>query len=1564
MFLRPALPVMTGDRSVFGTFGKLAAGRAAAALLLAFAGLAGLPRGAGAADAEGLRRELGVAFPGIEPITRPGRADEHDLGLSSTDEDIHAVLARIAEAEAASSQRQWVKAAGKFQDVLDRHGEALVPAGGGRYVPAWRYCTVRLLALGPAARAAYRASYGAAARAALEAARSARSRRGLTAVARRYGATTSGLRALDVLASLDLEHGRAGSAARQCLRRIELDPTRARPEPRLIAKLAVALARSGRGEALEKLAGTAAKHYRREGFAHEGRRIELAAFVRGQLEGMVRGSDGGPSSAAYDAVRPGLLLWRVPLPAAPGVRSSLVVPPPVKAVSPEFAAFRPVIGRGVVYCQSRDAVRAIDRFTGRVFWSIDLPRWWSRRTVRLPDRAQPVHRAAGVVSPSLAGGDLLVSFTTVGSSGPFSVAHFGRIDAFPVSSLKRPESTLGSVSTATESGPLRPDQWQMPLRFVSRAVRMGRTVCVAARGSSSDSEAYLLGYDLSAERCLWRTRVGAGGWAGQSGALARLTEGSPVVEHAGLACYGSDLGTVAAVDPADGSLVWLLKYPRKDVLVRTLTTVGGQTLATTAPPNEPIAADGLLFVLPADSEELLALDAATGAVKWRRSRDDGHVKTLYLLAVHDGRVYLSGSAALCLDAATGKTLWRSVPFRAFPVGRGVLARDYLMCPVQRGIEMVDLRREGRLAEPVDWHGWRRVPAGSGNLTLLDGTLLVTRNDSLSAFAAKDAESRLRAAAGKRPTAAEPRLELAALYASGGRWSEAAGAYRAALPLLEARGAASGERAAFVRGLLVEALLEQAGGHETDGRWPEAAKVLGQVLALDRAPGPRRSLTAVRRARALVRTGEVKGGLAILHGVLGTAGDLELALPGGLFGGPSGRTVRADVLAAEQIAGVLRERGPAAYAPYEAEAAKAVKSAPSAEAAFQTVSRRYPNSGAAGELRLARAGRAIAVRRFASAAGELLAVERLCPGVKAGEVARERARLAASQRRPAAPAPEGRGKLLSTVWSRPLTARTTAASVAELGAGGPGRGEADHLMLARGKSLRAYDPASGKLAWRTGVGFLGVTFQAGGIAPSGMPRPAVEFIQVVKGYAAERAGAKAGDLLVSFGGRRIRDKNDLIQVCGTTQPGTEVELVVLRREGARPGGAGPRTRRVVLRAVIGDRPEQIREPDAANGLRSLPVNVHESARVVGVEGDTVIAETDLALLWINRSTGRIVRRAIVGGLPDQDWRVSAARDRVSAARGHRPVLGSGSVLATKPAGGVMCFDLAGRRRWSCRLSATPGGETGLAVLRMRAWNGRTAVLAGPRLGAVRPFKPHLFVFDTFGGAEFFHVGFDLSGMLDECRLVPADDKLVVSVPGRLFCYDAATGRQQWELKAQDLTGTRFPEVLYHAGKVVAVVNWRVVVVVDLATGKVEWRKQSKGSIRRVVVDGGPKPGEERLFVAQESDAKYSVECYKTMTGGRLWKTQVAADVWLGHRIPVPFAEVVDGRLFLVQHLTDDERRTQPPSIAAIRVSDGALLKYVSLEQGGRYNKVFGGKTRGGVIGLITGSGLIGLSAGGK
>jgi outer membrane protein assembly factor BamB/tetratricopeptide (TPR) repeat protein len=1497
----------------------------------------------------------------VAPITDLPRAQHRDPGLSPPDEELAVVLRDMARAEDAAARGQWVKAAARFQELLDRHGRAVVPVGDRLYLPAWRYVALRLLALDEPALARYRAAYGQAARRALERASDDRSRSALLIVARRYPVAPAGLDALERLADLDMQRGRALAAARFCLTRLELDPA---PDPPsdVLAKLALAVARSGRRSWLAEIRAAVQAHLHDTPVRRAGLDVPLGRLVAALLSSMPdeREPEPGPAIAPR-AVLPEVLLWRLPLedPDADDADGVFRRTLPGEGARAPLPPFCPARRDGILYCQSATHLRAVDLATGRILgevrFSLAGPRVAVPRVFRRPNGGELVRRHPGVVGPALLGRAVGVAgITFLSGKDRFQGATpYGRLDVFAARPSDGWDRTLWSVNTRSETEQAEPEGPTPALRVVSCPVRAADVVCVAARYAHSDSDAFLLGYAAADGRRLWRRRVAAATWAGDPAHRSELPDGSPPVARRGVVYYASDLGTVAAVEASTGELLWVTRYEHERNLALTVNDAEG-AIQVAFPPNplvivEPKSGnDGALCVLPSDSKYLYVLNLRTGQVRWRRKRTTDDAAYLYLLAADRRGVYVSGNRAACFDPTFSLPRWRSPVFGAFPAGRGVVARDAVLCPLENGIAVVDLKAPDRKVRRIAWDACGRKdgpPVGPGNLTLADGCLVVSGRDALAVFADAATERRLEAKAREEPDHPAPLLELAAIHRARGQYAAAAEMCSRALRRLRA----GHTRRTAARALLADACEELARRSEARGAWAEAGAHLEAAAAAVPDPADAARI-AIRRARALEKAGRMDAAAAALDTVLEKHGDRELEVSHPFAGLPAGLRLRARALAAAELGRLIAEHGARVYAPFERRARELL-----ATSGPPAVVRRYPNSSVAATVRLDRASRALKERRLAAASGHLLGLRRLRPATRTADTARLAKRIRETSGRRPEPARPGRANLLELLWrAAPESAPTHATCDAARGARAAGQPMGRRLLFAAGKSLEAYDMVTGRRRWRSGVGWLGVSFRAASVAPGGHPRPAIELAEIIPGQPAEAAGLQEGDLLLAFDGHPVRRTAGLPQLCGTTLPGRTVEVTVLR-----PAPRG-RLRKLDVSVHLGDRPDTVREgPD----WRPIPTSAHEFIRAVGVEGNALIAEADQTLLWVDRETGRRLARTFIAPMPEARLHTYRREYATLLARGPTPRLGDGCIVAATGAGELVCLELlaapaaGARRRWSVNLAA--GNDGRRSVLRLALTAGRAAALSGRVDVRTGKFSPRLQVFDVLSGRELVRRDWETEHLLDECHLAaPEDGILVVAVRGEVTGLDLRTGKTLWTLHDEEAGGRSVTELHCGGGRLVALADGRTrLVSVELRqNGGRRWTQAVGGVVRRLLLREG------RVVAVFETGRGVEVACLNLPNGRERWRAAaVEAGRLRSSDEGVPYAEVIGGRLFLALNLRPEDRKGRPARVVVVRISDGKRLGSVGVNIEGRYN-VLSGKARGGVLGLVTEAGLFGLSTG--
>jgi len=264
----------------------------------------------------------------------------------------------------------------------------------------------------------------------------------------------------------------------------------------------------------------------------------------------------------------------------------------------------PTVVGGLAYIPSGDgSLRAVDLNSGTVRWRAELD--------------SPLHS-----TPAVAGNRIVVT------------TRDGRIVAL--------DRDGGKERWQVTTGPLLPFPWghESGDVYVSSPVVSGGTVVAGA----GDGMVYAV--DLASGRVRWR------------GATEGRVRSSPAVDG-GTVYVGSADGRVYAFDLATGAERWRFETEG----VGHFSGDFGYDRRTIQ--SSPAVADGMVYVGARDGK-FYALDAATGALRWRVSHETSWINTSP--AVVDGVVYLGSSDASivqAVDALTGKERWRKKLGRAF-----------------------------------------------------------------------------------------------------------------------------------------------------------------------------------------------------------------------------------------------------------------------------------------------------------------------------------------------------------------------------------------------------------------------------------------------------------------------------------------------------------------------------------------------------------------------------------------------------------------------------------------------------------------------------------------------------------------------------------------------------------------------------------------------------------------------------------------------------------------------------------------------------------------------------------
>jgi outer membrane protein assembly factor BamB len=387
---------------------------------------------------------------------------------------------------------------------------------------------------------------------------------------------------------------------------------------------------------------------------------------------------------------------------------------------PRVLSYFPVAWKNVAfYCTETD-IHALELDAARG----GQPAWGNETSIyhqtREVERGRPLGRGrAGLVRYTLSiDGDHL--FARLGSTTAGAVRN--RIGLQPGNSLVCLDlAREGDLIWTIKSDELESDagNWY----FDGAPLAAEGRVYVALRRSDPQLQLNVACFDATSARLLWNRKVCNG--------VEALKGDVDEVRHQLLTLaeerlyYGTNLGTIAALDARDGSVSWVATYPR--VEVETTPVFNKRQLQS---PNPCVFYGGLLFAAPTDFESLLAFEAETGVLKWSH---EVRGKVPQLLGAMQSRLIVAGDFLWALDSETGQVVWRdgrSDP-EAATSGRGLLAGNHVYWPCREEIRVVEVAT-GRVVRNVEL-ARRFGMYGGGNLAIAGGMLLVAQSDRLVAF---------------------------------------------------------------------------------------------------------------------------------------------------------------------------------------------------------------------------------------------------------------------------------------------------------------------------------------------------------------------------------------------------------------------------------------------------------------------------------------------------------------------------------------------------------------------------------------------------------------------------------------------------------------------------------------------------------------------------------------------------------------------------------------------------------------------------------------------------------------
>ena len=186
------------------------------------------------------------------------------------------------------------------------------------------------------------------------------------------------------------------------------------------------------------------------------------------------------------------------------------------------------------------------------------------------------------------------------------------------------------------------------------------SVLVIARGGEENqfADTYAVCFSVKTGQFKWSSYLGSATRSSNEDSSVNNSPSQMALAD-GRVFVMTNLGTVAALDPADGRMIWFNGYDRDGLLTnemqflrqRQMNMNGQQTPVLSADGawahNPVIVSDGNVFILPRDSKQLYIFDANTGVQKNCLPMNVfGDAKLL--LGVRDGRVCLVGDKRVLL----------------------------------------------------------------------------------------------------------------------------------------------------------------------------------------------------------------------------------------------------------------------------------------------------------------------------------------------------------------------------------------------------------------------------------------------------------------------------------------------------------------------------------------------------------------------------------------------------------------------------------------------------------------------------------------------------------------------------------------------------------------------------------------------------------------------------------------------------------------------------------------------------------------------------------------------------
>jgi outer membrane protein assembly factor BamB len=323
-------------------------------------------------------------------------------------------------------------------------------------------------------------------------------------------------------------------------------------------------------------------------------------------------------------------------------------------------------------------------------------------------------------------------------------------------------------------------------------------VLVVARGGKDNQfdDCYVVCLSLGTGQYRWSSYVGSATRAFDLEAMTSI-QPSQMSLADGRVFVMTNLGTVSALDPSDGRVLWLSAYTRDNsdnpeamfLRARRFGQPGGMPVAAAKPwAHNPVYVDGgFVYVLPNDAKKLFVFNEANGNREKAIPLSSFHNADV-MLGVIDGGVCLTSDndlyvldwqkyvedrdASTCIRWKRESLTVRYGEENNSVVGRGFISADSVYIPSAHRIYIMSIKRRGILREiPSD--GSFTGEQGPGNLLVTAHNVIVAGQTRLDVYTNLErVRQRFESAMAAAPNDPQPRMEFAEALFSGGQTADA------------------------------------------------------------------------------------------------------------------------------------------------------------------------------------------------------------------------------------------------------------------------------------------------------------------------------------------------------------------------------------------------------------------------------------------------------------------------------------------------------------------------------------------------------------------------------------------------------------------------------------------------------------------------------------------------------------------------------------------------------------------------------------------------------------------------